>query len=353
MNFCKHTPLLFVSSLLLFSCSQKQADVPKLAPEEVLARSATAVRSLQSSEFAGTLNFSMRDAGENASTLSGEATLTGILQDSGESVSLMVDATVRSTGDESAVLKLKGEMVSVGTTDVYLRLANYAVEEGQGPLSPEIVSRLQGQWWHLPAAGDAEDGLVPVTPDPGLLKAQAEVVRVVEDKGVTTLNGIPVYRYAVTADKEKLVAFLRNAAKERSEEFSEEETRAALEQVSLDGELFIDAENFFVRRISWTIRKGSEAEGQALTVIAFQVDFSKHNEAAAVVPPADAQLFSPMLLLGGNAALPALGGTSGEAPAALDGAIPDIEGMTPEQREALIESILGEGGEAPSVLPQE
>jgi hypothetical protein len=338
--------LLTLPVLAALTACGSAVNVPEMDPEEVLQRSATASRTMQSAQFTGnfTLNLDMTDSW-TAYTAAGN--IAGVLQDSGNDVTFALTEGVlrRQSEDDPFAMTVDVSLTAFVPGDVYVRLDSLLMEEGEAVLSPELLQNLLGKWWRLPSDSEQPD-TVAVTPDPGLLRAQAEVVRVTENKGVTTIDGAPSYKYAVAVDQEKLVAFLRTAAEEQGEPFKEAGVREALASTTIEGELSIDAETFFVRRLLWTItRKGTEEQPGNLA-LSFTLTFSNHNKAPEIAPPENAEIFSPLLFLGTSPALPSLDQLPVPQQDQAADPFAQMEGMTPEEQQFLLQMM--ESGTLPT-----
>jgi len=265
----------------------------QMPPEEVLQNAVEESRKLQSAVFEGTARFVMGN-------WNGNADLEGVLQQGGRAlkVGIDLDAVTESEGTEHSV-QAEGTLIVMEADTVYV-LLDELQSQPVHPLLPEAArSALLGAWWELPHRGTMSGDTVPVTPDPGMLQAQVEVVRIVRDRGMATVSGNSVRHLEVEVDTEKLIAFLRQATQEASEPFNEEEIRGEVEAMSIEGELWIDTASFVVRQVSWHIVRSQEGDtAESALDIECTVRLDKHNKAPDIVPPADAQPLTPLAFFG-------------------------------------------------------
>jgi hypothetical protein len=161
---------------------------------------------------------------------------------------------------------------------------------------PEMIGVIAGKWWLL-SEGDTPPAVESVSPDPRLLQAQAQVVSVTRDRGMTTINGRDVHHYDVALDTEKLVAYLSAVAEENGGEFDAAEVRKEVKAIEASGQLWIDAETYYVQKIEWVVQSLPINRGGAASV-KFTITFRNHNDAPAIVPPKDAKQFSPTMFFG-------------------------------------------------------
>ena len=169
-----------------------------------------------------------------------------------------------------------------------------------------LFAQMLNQWWRLPSRKN--DSGIPVTPDPELLRAQAQVVTVRQDKGLATLDGQEVYDEEVSVDESKLLAYLAQVSEQRHESFDPQQWQKTLKSTDMRGELWIDAQTFFLRRIQWHISSNDSRKPMDLT---FQIDLQSHNAADPITPPADAKLLpvNPFESLRGDMMPPPVGGS--------------------------------------------
>ncbi|MDD5102836.1 MAG: hypothetical protein PHX93_00375 [Candidatus Peribacteraceae bacterium] len=278
---------------------------------EVMALAARKSRALQSARLTGDGRFRLEGG---ALPASGTVELNGVLQDAGDSVemSVTVDALLSPGGNQSQTFRLQGagEMLVASKKELFFRIQSLSTEPDDSLFQPELVQLLTGRWWALPAPDSAQEGTVPggtMTPSPGVLRAQAQVVRVTEDRGTVTLDGAPAYHYAVAIDPDKLLAYLAEVASARNETPDRAGLSAAIAGLQATGEMWIDAQTYSLRQVSWEIAKLQTDQG--VLSGSFTVRLSEFDRAPPVAPPADAQPFSPASFFGLQSAQNVPGGT--------------------------------------------
>lgn len=269
--------------LVLAGCRQQGA----LQPSEVLQRATAANATLESGEYAATVDFSGEFDGKAAE---GNGTLRGVLAHSGQQATLSANIDLSMTdADETTDMKVEGDVVK-DTTDVYVFLKSLNVTP-----SSELLQGMQsllGKWWRIP--GDESLSTQAVTPDAGFLRGQAEAVVVTEDMGIHTIHGTDAYRYSVTLDPEKLIAVMKAGAEKNGEPFDAAEMRTELAKYDAAGELWIDAETFVIHKIIWNVQS---KEGADPLTLHFDIEIDKHNAAGSVTIPVQSEEFQPEQLL--------------------------------------------------------
>ncbi|MDD5751506.1 MAG: hypothetical protein PHS73_03225 [Candidatus Peribacteraceae bacterium] len=271
-----------------------------LPAEEVMRLAAQKSGELQSARFAIVADY--RTQGVSFPS-AGTAKLNGVLQDGGGTVQciLDVDALVSTGSDDAQTFRLLGnaDIILLPAQETYLRLNTLRTDPEQNLFHAQLLNLFVGQWWVFPAREGVSAVLAggTITPSPNLLKAQSQVVRVKRDDGLTILDGRRVYHVLVEADPVKLLAYLEQVSRERQEPFDRSAVARTLERLQADGELWVDAETFFLHRVSWDV-ESLEEEGGMIISGSFTVNLSDHNAAPPVTPPADAKLLSPQMLFG-------------------------------------------------------
>ncbi len=298
---------------------------------------------MQSATFNGDFQVEATTPNENTK-FSFSGITNGVFQDSGNDVSFtLTDGVIR--GDSASggpfTVSLGASVTAFTPGDIYVRIDAFETVEGDPMFSDELLTNALSKWWRIPSNNVAPDD-VAVTPDPSLLRAQAEVVRITEDKGVAMVEGRPAYHYGVAVDQEKLVAFLRTAAQEKNEPFDDLEIQKMLSSTTMEGELLIDAQTFFVRRLSWTIKRTGTEDSPGDLLIVFGMTVSNHNSAPEILPPENAEEFSPLMFLGVSGGLPSL-----DALPQMDSAQPDpfeqLEGLSQEEQQQLLLQMMEQG----------
>lgn len=276
--------LTIIFGLLLFTACSRPGT---LKPAEVLQRTALESAKLQSFAFQGTLQISFDRGKQEMLPLSGNVTMDvqGISQDGGAQAqaSVTVQGNLVSDGTSHA---LQGgfETFAVQSDAVYLRVSELIVTPPHPMLRQDVMETLNmGTWWRLPGNPSQPAGQ-QVAPDPGFVRLQAEVIAVDRDYGLVTVNGRDAYHYNVHIDSDKISAFLRRASQEQGTMVDEASIAAFLQNFGANGEVWIDAETFHVRRIRWNIRPSSV--DSAATI---DLNITQHNSAQRITAPTDAE----------------------------------------------------------------
>lgn len=263
---------LITAAILLLAGCRRAGEFP---PAEVLRRATIASRQLQSAQFDARIAVASTAAPMRGNAT---ATLSGRLTNGGEQTawSVALDASFGSANRETTV-RLNADVMVAFQQDAYIHLRSFDLSGMQG--MPEVAA-LEGKWWKLPVA-ERQPSVQSVTPDPRFLHAQADVVRVIRDRGIETIRGRDAYRYDVGIDPDKLVAFLEQAATESGKPFDRARSAADLDRYDAKGELWIDAETFRVHRIVWMIKDKDSSRLQ----LELQVDLTQHDSAPPITPP--------------------------------------------------------------------
>lgn len=270
--------------VILLSCARREI----LPAEEVLKRAARAGQDLNSARYELEANVTIdREQTHLNLTLN----LDGILQDGGRQTqfAMTLGGKLRE-GEQEFDLRGQADIIAVWGQEVFLNISSLEVTPAHPLFKEELVEKLRGQWWRLPAAEQARE---TVTPDPRLLQVQSQVVSVTRDHGLQSLDGEEVYHYDATLDQEKLLVFLREVAAQKGTAFDEAATRTPLSRIRADGELQIDADTFVIRRLRWEIAPSGE---QRTLTAAFALRMYDHNVAPSITPPAAYQDLSPTAL---------------------------------------------------------
>ena len=96
------------------------------------------------------------------------------------------------------------EMIVATPGDTYVKVHELTSQPMHPLLAPDLLEIILGQWWILPSE-ESEGPDVMLTPNPNLIKAQSEVVRVTSDLGFDHIQGRMAYHYEVEVDSEKLI----------------------------------------------------------------------------------------------------------------------------------------------------
>lgn len=284
---------------------------PSQQTEEVMTLAAQKSRAMQSARLTGDGQFRLEGGALQAA---GTVEFSGVLQDAGGSVqmSVTVDALITPGGNRSQTFRLQGagDMIVASKQELYFRIQSLSTEPDGSLFQPELVRLLTGQWWALPAPDSAQEGTVPggtATPSPNVLRAQAQVVRVVEDRGSVTLDGASAYHYAVAVDPDKLLAYLEEVAAARKETLDRASLAASIAGLKATGEMWIDTQTYALRQVTWEVQELKTEQG--VLSGSFTVHLSDVDSAPNVSPPADAKPFAPASFFGINSAQNVPGGT--------------------------------------------
>ena len=327
-SFMKRLAAISIGVLVfLVGCTNQQQEQPTMSPDEVLRNAAQASLVLDSVRYELKGDFTMTDS--NDVTTAGTIKLDGALQGAGEQMQFEADIrskTPRGGGDD--IFSATVGVVVGGSQDLYVKLHSFE-SEGSNPLfNDQLVGKFIGQWWHIPSR-ENQLASISVTPDPRLLNAQAQVVRVVQDRGMSSLRDRSSYRYDVVVDHDKLLSYLREVSVEQGKPFDEAAVRASIANLEATGEIWIDAETYYVQRLQWDVSQGSEGVMKSVTA-SFLVDFYDHDSVAPIELPEDALEFTPLMFL--------------DAPSALD---TDRSTLPPEIEEDIMKQLLEEGANNP------
>lgn len=282
--------LLFgTTCAFLVACSPEQSVVPNLPPEEVLENAAKATQSLESAQYVVQSEF---DASADAWSAVGSLRMDGMLQSAGEQLRFQLDITA-DVEDVQGSSSIDGtlEVAVISEEEVYMNLHSLIAQPSSTFFNPEMIGAIAGQWWLLPP-GDTLPVSASVTPDPRLLQMQSQVISVTRDRGVDTVQGRPSYQYDVVLDKEKLLLYLSAVAKESGQEFDVKEAESKFALVDASGQIWIDAETYYMQKLSWVIQSLPLDNGGEASV-SFTITFRNHNEAPTIQPPTDAKPFTP------------------------------------------------------------
>jgi len=293
---------LLVGVPLYVFLHSSSSPVSSIGAEEVMRFAAEKSRALQSARLTGDGRFHLEGG---ALPLSGTVELNGVLQDAGNSVqmSASVDVLVSPGTDAGQTFRLRGagDMIIASQKELYFKIQSLSTEPEGSLFQPELVALLAGQWWQLPAPSSGQDegtvsGGNPMTPSPNVLRAQAQVVRVEKDLGSVTLDSASAYHYAVALDPDKLIAYLEEVATARNETLDRDSLASSIAGLKATGEMWIDAQTYYLKKVTWEIQELSTDLGMLSG--SFAVQLSDFDRAPPVAPPADAKPFSPASFFG-------------------------------------------------------
>lgn len=265
-------------SVLLAACSAQ--DIVVLPPEQVMERAADQVHSLSSATFHATASIEHLLPGAGTVGITSD----GVMQDGGRQLAFTVNAVMEDPNGKQDS-SVEAELIVAGDDETFVKLHT---------LKGDIPAAFFGNgvppldvWWQFPSQQGSAPGS-SLTPDPSLMRAQAQVVNIERDRGIAEVGGHSVYQYDTVVDIAKLRAYLQEVAEARGEAFDAKAFEQSWARLSIRGVLEIDAKTFFVRKIDWTFVPVDEGKGLRGTI---SMTLSDHNTAAPVVPPTDAQPF--------------------------------------------------------------
>lgn len=293
-----HFPVRFTLGIVLSATLLAGCSKPGLPPTEVLSNATAALEELQTARFSFDASIQIDDASGQQSTA--DIDLSGTLQNGGDQIAFTIDAAINSQNPIGmGNIGLNGEVRVAGPNEVYVLLNDFTSSQN-ALFSPEVLSGIKGKWWLMPSDEAAPSVINDVSPDPSLLRAQAEVVTITKNRNIRKRDGVDVYHYDTALDKEKLRTFMQTLAAEKGNQLSESD-EALIDSLDATGELIIDAETYFVREIRWDIHRAVLADGRtAQGNISFVL--SDHNAAPQIVPPTGATpLALPNLIPGSTA----------------------------------------------------
>jgi len=287
----KLIPLLLVGTLVVLGC-KPLIEEGRLEPQQVLRLSSTASQSLESADFFASFSASIDAAEAGPIDLSG--TVNGTMQNAGKQLKFSLNASGgREQAEDSVVIAGALEAIIAGKQEVYVNVSSLTLSPEEELIQPETIAMIVDQWWKLPSADELAQENIAVTPNPRLLKAQAEVVRILEDKGMEEVDGAESYHYQVEVDKTQLMDYLKKVSEEDGTEFDQARVEVELAPIEITGELWIDAETYFVRQLEWDVENIDEEDFG----ISFKVTFTNHNEADSISPPEEFKVFSPFMFM--------------------------------------------------------
>lgn len=240
-----------------------------LPASDVLSRAVSASSQLTSAAFQGTVHV-VKEKAWNA-----DASLEGHVSNGGQQSDIHVSAAMQMlTSSQNAHVQMAGRAIVDGPVR-YVQLQSIESTPAMEPFSQ--LSPVQGIWWKISAPIGATDSLM--SPDPSLLRAQAAIIRVVRDEGFVHIRGHRTYHYGVDIDRKKLEDFL--SLQSANARHDVDSILRTFDQYIVNGEVWIDAETFVLRRVLWDVRKKDDQ----LMQIVFDISVTDHNASISIVPP--------------------------------------------------------------------
>lgn len=242
-------------------------------------------------------NFSVQSRSGSAD---GQVKINGVLTDAGKQLHSLLDVSAILKDVAQSETQVNGalEITVIDKDQVYINLSAFDMQPQNTLIPPTALSAFIGKWWQLPGGGTSTAGVADVTPDPSLLRMQAEVVSVTKDLGAEMIDGKPAYHYAVTVNQEKLLDYMSALAEAKGAEFDRAVVAKEMTGLTASGELWIDAVTFNLVRAAWQVKSLAFAAVSGGTFSGnFTVDLRKHNQPLEVKPPEGALPFDPLLVL--------------------------------------------------------
>lgn len=270
MQFGFFRRLSWCALLVLVACARGG----DLDPAIVLDRASSAAQQLQSALFDSTFSY-----GSDLWNASG--TIDGSMAAGGRQIALTLegDLTRVEQGLDKTVT-IAGQVIVPDEGELYLLLqrADGSVLSLPGVgLAPQ---EMLGRWFSI--RGTSASGSVELTPDPSLIALQTRSLVVTNDRSYEDVDGRRCFAYDVRIDRAAMLEYLESVATERGQAFDREGTKAFLDTYDAKGTIWIDADSFLIRRISWTFN-GVQSDVSA----SFSLHLKNHDEPVTIVPPTD------------------------------------------------------------------
>lgn len=216
--------------VLLSACTQAP-----LPPKEVLRRAVVAMQTLPSARFE-----------LSGSTVGGSGSLAfglsdGIVQDRGRKISFTLEAHKDSASGFAM------QVVAVDGCDIYVlpRRGDVPFARTQAGASGATL----GSWQKF-ACGTASPGAGSTDADD--VQRELQAMDMVEDLSPASIDGRPAYHFRVSVNAQRFLEVLSMAVPPRSAE-EMQRTREFLDAYRITGELWMDRESFFLRRLAWDL----------------------------------------------------------------------------------------------------
>lgn len=262
-----------LAGLLLLSGCKRAGALPS---DEVLRRAVAAGAQVSSAQFNATTEFFVRSA---AGEWKGNAKLTGTVSNGGKQSDVKVTLGVTLASANPQTINGEARIIS-DALERYFTILSLSAD----PQIP-IVTQMQeavGTWWHTSTDSPATQHQ-NLAPDPVMLKAQASVVKVLEDYGLKRVRGKDAYHFRVAIDPEKLKMFSESLPE--ADATDAEELRAKFSQYDVTGSLWIEEDSFHLLRAEWSVKSVSN-DALRLNIVS---DFDYQNAAMKVLPPENFQ----------------------------------------------------------------
>ncbi len=263
-----------VGCVLLVGCAPKE-----LPNNEVLERATLASQTLASSAFSISMNGTFT-ALETGQQVTGTFTSEGATDDHGKKMSQHIEADLTWGGVTKPAHVLFAANTSVINSQTFFSIEKIQLEPNSAENMFSFLTPLTGKWWVMPSS---VTGSLNIAPDPNVLKAQAQVVRVERDEGIQKTENGYAYHYFVSLDQEKFQRFLKDAGQ------WDETQLENMKDLKATGELWIDAKTFYLESAVWKIESAPVMDGTLSATITIQL--RDHDEAQDITQPESADVF--------------------------------------------------------------
>jgi hypothetical protein len=297
---------LVLTVILLSGCATT-APAPEESPENVVNTGMSKLSELTSYKYELDLNTDMNDP-ENGK-LKFNIKLSGAL-DIKDTKDPRMDLKINGSVDAGA--DAKGSIdaqVMLNKTAVYAKLAKLDLE---GQQMPQEFSSMFGKWWSidipegalnelelaLPQGSDEE-----LTPEQRQMKQaflEANIFSAPEYVGSDNVMGEASHKYAVTVNKDGLVAFVTKTAEIQGQTMSSEEIaefRSALEKAVINGHIWVGSESGVINQFDGIIQVAGGAD-EASGTIKIRAAIGDINKPVNLNIPKDATPFPTEMLFG-------------------------------------------------------
>ncbi|MFA6039092.1 MAG: hypothetical protein WC698_02415 [Candidatus Peribacteraceae bacterium] len=265
--------------LLLTACAPSA-----LPPQEVMRRATAASQTLESASFQAEGYVQ----GWDAERRRWDFTLShGVLKDGGKQVQFTLMLKQEDVAREETVV----DMAMLYPCDLYLKPIRVASGASLLGISHGQLDSMKGEWWRMSCKGST--AVMPTTPDPASVTRQSDVLMVKKEWEREEIHGRDAYHYGIGLDADKLTAYIASFSSGLGG--GEEQVLSLLGEEKIGGELWVDAESFYLHRLVWNlqdVRKG----GASVPVGMFDLQLQDHDGVLSSTLPARARLLTGVTL---------------------------------------------------------
>lgn len=262
--------ILLLLSLLTQSCLPA-VKLPELTAEEVLKKSAQVQQKASSVSFLVSGRLLLKE-NENVKW-GGDFSFNG-KKDDLEQIAFKFES--RTEADSSEASLISADVFLAPRDEIYLHFNNLEIPQANKEVP---VVDLIGDWWYLDAD---EHGLIRRFSFPGINWFLSDAVSIVKNRGKEIFGDEEIYHFDVSLDKEKLTNFIYSKNVATGSPVTREETAGLVENISANGQIWIDAKTFLVKKIVWDISVFTD-EGAA--EINLECNLSDYGLIAPLLPP--------------------------------------------------------------------